>query len=1581
MKMEFKPEPMHFAIAFDLRDYAKDLLDRLCTGTSQEASPDGKLVLYAAWVGNSSMVRLLRDYGANLDACNDRGRTPLHISVEKGHVEIAAFLLDSGIDAFVARGHDSYYGMPDESELPWTPAARAFARGDSNFEMAMVFHRKLRTPEQFNKALAHAASAGSAKLVEKLLENPSTQVNAQVKGTTSLYKACSRLDPKIIGLLLEAGADPNILRDDSRDHNSDGISEVSAPMEAELVATATIGQNALHALAGASSRHPLRLQDAPNSDNVRRCFELVLAHGGYVHQRDAQGRTPLHLADNASTARCLLDGGADPNAVTAKGETLLHTSFDDGVLEELLLETADLNLRTAGTRRTPLLYTLSDGYADDNQRAQKAMRLLKAGADPSAVDMAGDSALHLAIDLRAKDPLVLVLIERLCVSTAAVNSRNNEGKTPLHMNGPGSGRVNTSGFPTGRFSYQHFEALVKFGADPNIKDVKGQDVLFQMTQHSDYPHWSEEQDVVMLLVKAGARLDTHDSRGRTLLHAAICAHGNTSRMMDMVDFFVSKGLDPITVDHEGNTLMHEAMPRLAKRPAASDVLTRLQKHGISATEPNCFGRNPLHVISSFRPGAFDPCSSSTGPPSRPTNADEAPIFDHVLRLQYDIDWVDRYGVTALHLASTFSEYLTRTLLQAGADASQASDEGLTALHLAARSRQANIIGILIDWVASHAATEALHAALNAKDVLNRSPLYYAVASGVVESVELLVNAGADLEQDDFRGSAWNGCADFEEELARADWSRKVDSEDWRPSRRRKRAPGETDAGGVMLADQMRPEQVVLLHEIELPFPIERLEDIVAFLVKHASSSQDHAALARTSKFVDEARDSASDRGYGYTAACLRHARNMLGVSTGGDDIDGLQGSLEAQGQQHSTIDSVPNEGTIIDLLRSRDYAQVHALLDPKHCAYHEGRRGNATLLHYLIEAGFTSLASKAATTENIKRTEWHEPRDRVGWIANRHAQHVYPLIISACQRKLPNMQIVRMLVEEKGVDVNARMAGSSYSGVDPPGGPTALHFLAGSDCWWHTAQAIPYLVEHGADLEAASNGLTPLGYALQSIKGPHFSPKTVEALLKLGANANGSFKGKGSYLSATMRYPQIFELLLQHGATITQPVLVQAIRLQDVDLLRTMLANGADPNMRKAGREVPSRQIDDRSFTMGRHDPHDNEELYPLDFMAQETGQGRETGEDRPLNDMMFQMLLDSGADPFARYEKTTVMHRIMKNYSGINQISGGHNSYLSILFDQPDLRLETRDAKGMTVFLLACKQYFQETLEMALSIITQLLDLGADVRARDGKGRSALHHLCNVRRKHDAFAGEGLRDIEFVIGEAPDLVNASDSGGNPPLNYAVSARSDDLIDTLLAAGAKIDYADSDGNTFLHHVLSELEWDISLQGVVSGSAKKYLTCALSLDGNINARNSSGETPLFAFFRAEGSRVIAEVPLAEPTAAQAKEEGRSGHGYLYSNRYYEHQQLQYAAGIEQEHLVLWFLEQQGADWTALSNSRQSLLHIVAQDASDDGRRVKRFAFLMSRGLDPRSEDDEHRTPLDLAAALGFDDVLALFKQSR
>ncbi|CAJ2513647.1 Uu.00g017660.m01.CDS01 [Anthostomella pinea] len=640
--------------------------------------------------------------------------SPLVTSVCKGHENVVRLLVQLGAD---------------------TPAMYAFHSGDESITAAFLPYMK--STGAITNALIWAieSEAQASHAVRLILKHPMLDVNDKTRANgTALYFACTKVRPDLVDMLLRAGADENILHNQSR--NPQGLDA---------------GRNVLHTLArGYMQGQHLEACD----EDVKRCVELVFAVGVNVHQVDARGNTALHGAKDATAVRRLLDAGADANATNQFGEIPLHKCRDDNIFK-LLTERNDINAKSKGGR-TPLVSLLANSHKVDTQsyaRAlEQALQLMKVGADVTLTDDQGNSALHHAVRMEHTGKHGLPFLEALIASGADVNLRNNQGEIPLHTIEPKA---------CAGLQENVLTTLINTKADTEAGENKGRSPLMSFV---DCLENSSPEDVVALfkkMVEVGALLDTTDSTGRTLLHATTPhCRGDTAPLRYLADH----GVDPTQTDKEGNTLWHIAIPRFCSWRVLPNAFYEIAALGVHPRTPNKRGQSPLHVVCSFRQWAWQKASKS-GKEDFPT------IFDYIVAAQEDVDCPDDDGVTGLHLASTFAEDMVSILLSKGADPSRATHEELTPLHLAARSRQANIMGHLLDSLRAAKSPDAFLATIDATDSLGRTALYYACASGRAESVAVLLDHGATLDSVSFTGSAWSGCADFEEEQSTPGWHR------------------------------------------------------------------------------------------------------------------------------------------------------------------------------------------------------------------------------------------------------------------------------------------------------------------------------------------------------------------------------------------------------------------------------------------------------------------------------------------------------------------------------------------------------------------------------------------------------------------------------------------------------------------------------------------------------------------------------------------------------------------------------------------------------------------------------------------
>lgn len=679
---------------------------------------------------------------------------------------------------------------------------------------------------------------------------------------------------------------------------------------------------------------------------------------------------------------------------------------------------------------------------DNYDPLAKVFQLLDERPDARAVDAEGNGAFHHVVRsdvLHNKDVAsVTALVQRLQKAGANVNLQNMKGHSALHFL-----------CSTLSFDEQFYKALIQAGADLELRDVLGQTPLFTLVQGPALHRGPRL--VCETVLQGGARIDVSDLKGRSLLHAAI---SNRACDCELIQYLVDKGLDPQSVDNEGNTLWHAAIGHLTRSRASHGIQLASFLRGMQVDIPkaNSVGRTPLHEASSVfweytakLPG-LDVDSSVSGK-AREIFEQNPPAtnFDYILGTYAgDVDPRDANGITPLHLACTFSEYQTRRLLESHASLLLKTNEGLTSLHLAARSRQGNIIGIILEHL-SIQTEEVIQEYVNAIDTMGRTALYYACASGRIETVRLLLEAGATACGDRFANSLWHAAVEFRDEEEK--WE--ANSLHWALHNRQR-------AGAVLINDNFRPKA----------FRTARLNDVVDTIV----------ILDRRKDFLNEAIDIAVRNQSGYTVECLLHAGTSLqdGIifpvnqAASACLMDRLPIQSDRQ-RENPTPKSVSEE--VQRLMRLRRYDLVEDLL-LQHGWGEIDRSGN-TIYHELVSGGFVWMLRRlkepvrklAASLEDAK---WCD-QERLNSSQARYTRpgKTRPLLLTACQIEAPNLDMVKFLMEEGGCDVNAQ----GYLSLNQKG-KTAIwahespvHSLVRGAHWWQIAQALPYLVQHGADLE------------------------------------------------------------------------------------------------------------------------------------------------------------------------------------------------------------------------------------------------------------------------------------------------------------------------------------------------------------------------------------------------------------------------------------------------------------------------------------------------------------------------------------
>lgn len=1507
--------PVYAASILGLREYVKILLSRPGVEVNQGSNPKESPLCYASSHGYADIVEALLKAGANTAERDKKcfsGLAPLHYAVSHNRVEVIKLLLDAGADPTIATDFND-----PSSRGHHDPSAFEMACTCGHFAALAAFLPYIQSKKLMSNAVSWIVPTKRADMLALVLASPLVDVNEQIRGLTPLLLASAYRQASMVKMLLQAGADITIVYDS--DHYRSGHREA--------------GQTVLHLWAAlqpgiSSIPHHYRSSDF-EPEATMEVFNLLVKAGADVNERNQTGSTPLHYVQDALAARLLIDAGADVNAVNKRGETLLHLTGDRATVQ-YLVEEANASLNLDNTQDPPLLMRLRQGGADI---AEQIQMFLDHGADPNVVDASGHTALHIVVQQSRRrgdkrEDARVPLLRRFLQAGLDVNARDKDGRTALHLLEFGTDETQDNA--------ELLSAMQSSGADINAKDNLGQTPLFfKLDGGMRYPSYSLEIiKVLEHMSQIGARVDTCDSAGRTLLHA-VAAEDN----IKTVQWLVDHGVDPKATDNNGNTLFHAAVkPRSQVHYGQSsnhsfDDFRNFISLGLDPEQANSIGQTPLHILSTVTPGGIRKLGNenSTG---------STTLFDWFLDIQQDIDAADKRGVTALHFACTFSEYMARRLLEAGANPLKATKEGLNGLHLAARAKQVNILGMMLETLStrSHEDSDWLEA-LNKSAEHHRSPLFYACASGRPESVKLLLNNGVIPPLNSYQHSALQGAVSFEEELQ--NWPGGTVAESrcmellLNPNRSRTsfwwENKDEREVGSVTLSDTFRKAEYSEFS------PSERIDEILEMLSAHHLISEDH---------LEEAIQEATSKKAAYTLECLLRAGGQIGVNykgNGTEDITDLMGKRREIQQPLQQKISEKKPFSVEDFktaMRMRFFSVVadECSFENSQQAMREGRY-SITLLDYLVSEGHWHLV------RNIVGSGCTVTEDRPQLAAAKKMNFsdiLETLLVTACQRPISNMEIVKVLVEDFHVSVNRpQVEKESYYG-DRTGPPhSALHALAVGTHWWQTEEAMPYLLAHGADVNLRDKrGLTPLNASLDRWRTAELSlnKRAIKVLLDHGADVNSADERGVSCLERAIHDSKLLQLLLKNATNVPSKCLISAIGARDIGTLETLLKAGANPN----GRDVPSEEKTDPRLMRGSYlqgavllDLQGNER-FPLHYALSASTKNEK-------QDEMLELLLKYGADPLAKYEKTTLLHQLFAE-----GVKGPVHRLLER--EIPGLDPNCTDAQGATLFHLACQGSEPGDTRAA----QRLLDLGADIYAKDKKGCNSLNYL--VRTCSDSAKIDLVR---HVANSAPELVNERDNKGRTAFLLAIKQtrnysfcfddKKTTLLEILMDAGADASIPDLEGNTALHIVLGEITFYVESPTItIAPDTQAAIDKLLAMPGlDINATNNAGESPVFAYLR-------------------------KGSVFAYK--------LEPSEQARHEIAVLDMLDALGADWTLRNKTGETMMHVAVQrggGSSDRESTVAKVQYVMNKGVDPAAEDEEYKTALDVAAAVGAKSVLKLF----
>ena len=403
---------LHWAARADNVAMARALLK--AGADAKNANRYGITALQLAAVnGSATMVQLLIEAGADVNAVLPEGETILMTAARTGRPEAVQALLAAGarVDA-----REKWYG---ETALHWAAAENhadtvrlLVARGADVDERSNTQTYRRRSGQSVMPLgswtpLMYAARQNAVDAGRALASRGAKLDLVDPDGATALVIAIINANYDFAAMLLDAGADPNVVDKDA----------AMGPLYAAAD---------MHRLAvghGRPNPKPSGALDAV--DITRKLLEKkadpIATLKGVIMQRQhtagdstlAAGATPLMRAAKSgdiAIVTLLLDGGADPKATLANGNNALMFA-------------AGLGWRD-GSPAAP-----SYDQGPPEQAVATIELLLQHGLDINGTNANGDTALHAAVSGRAAPAIVRALLQH----GAKVDVPNKRGQTPLAL--------------------------------------------------------------------------------------------------------------------------------------------------------------------------------------------------------------------------------------------------------------------------------------------------------------------------------------------------------------------------------------------------------------------------------------------------------------------------------------------------------------------------------------------------------------------------------------------------------------------------------------------------------------------------------------------------------------------------------------------------------------------------------------------------------------------------------------------------------------------------------------------------------------------------------------------------------------------------------------------------------------------------------------------------------------------------------------------------------------------------------------------------------------------------------------------
>ena len=673
------------------------------------ADTEGFTSIQIATLGgcNKETLQAVIDYGADVNAANKNSITALMMACGRGNVEAINALLNAGADSNITNTK----GL--------TCIHYAVVGGCSKQTLqAIVDHGAdiNATNEDNLTALMGACQKGNVEAINVLLNAGADSNITDTKGLTWIHHAaCGICSKATLQVIIDHGANVNATNKNS--------------VTALILACGVGNVEAINALLNAGADHNIAdteghtvIHYAVIGSCNKETLQAICDYGADVNAANKDNVTALMIAcsrRNVEAINALLNAGADSNISNNMGLTCIDHAVAGGcskeTLQTIINHGADVNAINMGS----VIALMS---------IETINVLLKAGGDPNIADAQGLTWIHQAVGMGCNIEILQTIIDH----GADVNATNNYNISPL-MTACQTGNA------------EAINVLFNAGADPSIADFNGVTLIHQSVVLGC------NKKTLQTIINHGADVNAIENKHLTALMLA-CQKGN----VNAINVLLKAGADHNVQDITGATLIHHAA---VAQDYSQETLQTIINHGVDVNATNNESVTALMTA----------CQQKN-----------VEAIHLLLKAGADPNIADTSGATSIHHAVVggCSKETLQFIIDNGADVNTTNEENTTALMAACQKGNVEAINTLVNagadpntadtidatWI-HHAfvgccSKDTLQAVIengadvNATDMNSTTALMLACQEGNMEVINVLLNAGADINIVDTKGLTW-----------------------------------------------------------------------------------------------------------------------------------------------------------------------------------------------------------------------------------------------------------------------------------------------------------------------------------------------------------------------------------------------------------------------------------------------------------------------------------------------------------------------------------------------------------------------------------------------------------------------------------------------------------------------------------------------------------------------------------------------------------------------------------------------------------------------------------------------------------